>query len=146
MTRALHSGLGANTASSTRQRRINALPQPYDLFSLESALLHSLEAMMVPRLENLSQSIRDLAVNDGRFDHWTTNYRLPTVLKRVGVSKSTWYAWSNPKSASYDPTIPQGIKLGDHPRSPVVWRKREIEAWIDARAAATRARVNGGVA
>ena len=135
------------TAGFTNARvQDHSLPPLHDQLDLEKAIRFIVETVLFPRLDNLSQSIRDLAANDHRFVDKTAVYRLPVLLKRLGISKSTWYAWKNEKSASYDPTLPQAIKLGEHPRSPVVWRQHEIEAWIEARAIASRVCVNGGAA
>lgn len=137
----------AGISLARRQNRLmRGLPATSDQFDLERTIRLVVETVMAPRLDSIFQSIRDLAANEPRFDDGSTVYRLPSVLERVGVAKSTWYAWSNPKSASYDHTIPKGIKLGQHQRSPVVWRKREIEAWIEARASASSGPSKGAAA
>lgn len=105
---------------------------------LEKFVCLIVEAVVAPRLNAIAQAIRELAANDPQFDDPAAVYRLPAVLNRVGISKSTWYSWTNPKSAYYDPTVPKGIKLGTSPRSPVAWRRRDIEAWIEARSIASR--------
>lgn len=109
---------------------------------LESALRFIMETMMLPRLDAIAQAIGSLAPANEDDPGGTLLYRLPDILKLIGISKSTWYAWSNPKSPSYDPLLPQAIKLGDHPRSPAAWRARDVEIWIEARARASRLRAN----
>lgn len=53
--------------------------------------------------------------------------RLPEVLSRTGLSRSTLYA---------DATFPRSIKIG--PRA-VAWDEREIDDWIEARIEAREA-------
>ena len=55
--------------------------------------------------------------------------RLPQVLARVAVSRSTWYNLIREGKA------PAPINLGG---SAVAWIEAEITAWIDSRIAATR--------
>ncbi len=33
--------------------------------------------------------------------------RLPTVIERIGIGRSTIYDWINPTSPRYDPTFPK---------------------------------------
>ena len=47
--------------------------------------------------------------------------RLPEVLNRTGLSRSTLYA---------DSTVPRSVKIG--PRA-VAWDEDEINAWIEAK-------------
>lgn len=49
--------------------------------------------------------------------------RLPDVLSRTGLSRSTLYA---------DPTFPKSVKVGQRA---VAWAESEIDAWIEARMA-----------
>lgn len=56
--------------------------------------------------------------------------RLGDVLKRIPVSRSTWYLWGNPKSPYYDPTLPKPVRLSKAPNGPVAWLESEIEEWI----------------
>lgn len=56
--------------------------------------------------------------------------RLPKVLKRLGISRSTLYARLNPNSRYFDSTFPKPIKLfPDLKRSSVVWILHEIIEW-----------------
>lgn len=66
--------------------------------------------------------------------------RLPEVLAIAGVSKSTWYARLNPRSPSYDPRAPQPFKLGTSERSPSVWWRSAVMAYVQACADAQIAR------
>jgi predicted DNA-binding transcriptional regulator AlpA len=58
--------------------------------------------------------------------------RLPEVLAIVGVSKSTWYARLNVNSPSYDPRAPKPFKLGTSERSPSVWWRSAVMAYVSA--------------
>ena len=66
--------------------------------------------------------------------------RLPEVLAIAGVSKSTWYARLNPRSPSYDHRAPQPFKLGTSERSPSVWWRSAVMAYVQACADAQIAR------
>lgn len=55
--------------------------------------------------------------------------RLPAVLERTGLGRSTLYAWIAADQ------FPRGVKLGA--RS-IGWDAEEIDAWIQQRKAATR--------
>jgi prophage regulatory protein len=50
--------------------------------------------------------------------------RLPAVLERVNISKTSMYSWM--KSGDF----PQPVRLG--PRS-VAWRRSDVDAWIESR-------------
>lgn len=58
--------------------------------------------------------------------------RLPEVLSIAGLSKSTWYARLNPRSPSYDPRAPKPFKLGTSERSPSVWWRSAVMAYVTA--------------
>ncbi|HGN2346249.1 TPA: helix-turn-helix transcriptional regulator [Proteus mirabilis] len=49
--------------------------------------------------------------------------RLPTVIERIGIGRSTIYDWINPTSPRYDPTFPKQKKLG---KQSVGWIESEI--------------------
>ncbi len=49
--------------------------------------------------------------------------RLPTVIERIGIGRSTIYDWINPTSPRYDPTFPKQKKLG---KQSVGWSESEI--------------------
>ena len=66
--------------------------------------------------------------------------RLPEVLRTLGIGKSSWYQRLNPRSPSYDPLAPQPFKLGNSERSPSLWWRSEIIAYLEIRAAASRTR------
>jgi prophage regulatory protein len=56
--------------------------------------------------------------------------RLPEVLKRLGISRSTLYARLNPSSKYFDSTFPKQLKLFPSlERSSVVWISHEIIDW-----------------
>lgn len=50
--------------------------------------------------------------------------RLPEVLRRCGISRSTAYAWMT------EGAFPQPIKLGARM---VGWRESDIAAWLEGR-------------
>ena len=50
--------------------------------------------------------------------------RLPQVLERTGMSRSTIYSWMDRQE------FPAPVKLG--PRA-IAWRDADIEAWLEAR-------------
>jgi prophage regulatory protein len=56
--------------------------------------------------------------------------RLPTVLARIGISRSTLWAWTR------EGKFPPPVKIG--PRA-VGWRSTEVDAWIAERVAESRA-------
>ncbi len=53
--------------------------------------------------------------------------RLPTVIERIGIGRSTIYDWINPTSPRYDPTFPKQKKLG---KQSVGWIESEINDWL----------------
>ena len=53
--------------------------------------------------------------------------RLPNVLERTGLSRSTLYA---------DATFPKAVKVGQRA---VAWPENEVDAWIEARIEAREA-------
>ncbi|EEM8097722.1 hypothetical protein CMV52_05185 [Klebsiella pneumoniae] len=59
-----------------------------------------------------------------------TIIRLPGVLKRIGIGRSTVYDWMNPKSPRYDPTFPRPIQLG---QKAVGWRESDLNHWLSSR-------------
>lgn len=56
----------------------------------------------------------------------TTIIRLPEVIAKTGLSRSTIYFQISKGD------FPKGVPIGDHARG---WLNHEIEAWIEARAA-----------
>lgn len=64
-----------------------------------------------------------------------TLVRLPEVLKRTGLSRSTIYDKMNAKSPRYDPKFPKQRNLGT---SSVGWVESEIDAWLESREVASR--------
>jgi prophage regulatory protein len=55
--------------------------------------------------------------------------RLPEVLSRTGLSRSTILAKGNSTHRGFDPHFPQKIKLG---MRAVGWLADEVNCWIDA--------------
>ena len=56
----------------------------------------------------------------------TTIIRLPEVIAKTGLSRSTIYFQISKGN------FPKGVPIGDHARG---WLNHEIDAWIEARAA-----------
>lgn len=56
--------------------------------------------------------------------------RLPTVLDRVGTSKTTVYAMVKAG------TFPAPVKIGQRA---VAWRRSDVDAWIDSRVSSNAA-------
>ncbi|MGU5731609.1 AlpA family phage regulatory protein [Aeromonas jandaei] len=53
--------------------------------------------------------------------------RMPAVEQKIGMSRSTFYDWLNPKSPRYDPTFPRPKHLGKHS---VGWSESELDEWL----------------
>lgn len=77
------------------------------------------------RLESILRSLQGAPLQDQAI-------RLPEVLSIAGISKSTWYARLNPRLPSYDPRVPKPFKLGTSDRSPSVWWRSEVMAYVHA--------------
>jgi predicted DNA-binding transcriptional regulator AlpA len=64
--------------------------------------------------------------------------RAKAAIGMTGDGKSHFWARQNPKDPAWDPTFPASFKLDDSPRSATVWFEDEIQAWLEARASASR--------
>lgn len=53
--------------------------------------------------------------------------RMPALINKVGIARSTIYDWINPKSTRYDKTFPKQRHLGNQS---VGWLESEIDQWI----------------
>ncbi len=53
--------------------------------------------------------------------------RIPALVKKLGIGRSTVYDWISPKSDHYDPTFPLRIKIGV---KAVGWLESEVDEWI----------------
>ncbi|MCB1616209.1 MAG: AlpA family phage regulatory protein [Pseudomonadales bacterium] len=58
--------------------------------------------------------------------------RLPRLLEILGISRSSYYDWSNPKSPRYDATLPKKYSLGV---KSVGWRLDEALSWVENKSA-----------
>ncbi|MGJ3353135.1 AlpA family phage regulatory protein [Providencia sp. Je.9.19] len=56
--------------------------------------------------------------------------RIPAVMAKLGIARSTIYDWLNPKSKRYDPTFPKQLKLG---KQSVGWMESELDQWLKSR-------------
>lgn len=56
--------------------------------------------------------------------------RMPAVMAKTGIARSTIYDWLNPKSGRYDATFPKQRRLG---QQSVGWLEAEIDQWLLAR-------------
>lgn len=53
--------------------------------------------------------------------------RIPDVVNKIGIAKSTIYDWLNAKSPRHDPDFPKPYPLG---RQSVGWLESELDEWI----------------
>lgn len=53
--------------------------------------------------------------------------RIPALMSKLGIARSTIYDWLNPKSPRYDNTFPKQRRLG---RQSVGWLESEIDYWL----------------
>jgi prophage regulatory protein len=53
--------------------------------------------------------------------------RLPGVMQKTGIARSTIYDWVNPKSPRYDATFPKQRRLG---QQSVGWLESELDDWL----------------
>lgn len=56
--------------------------------------------------------------------------RLPELIEKIGISRSTIYNKMNEKSDYFDPTFPKTKRVG---ANTVVWLESEVESWMLAR-------------
>jgi prophage regulatory protein len=59
--------------------------------------------------------------------------RLPGVVSKLGIARSTIYDWLNTKSPRHDPAFPKPYPLG---KQSVGWLESELDEWILQRRAA----------
>lgn len=59
--------------------------------------------------------------------------RIPDVVNKIGIAKSTIYDWLNAKSPRHDPAFPKPYPLG---RQSVGWLESELDEWIMQRRSA----------
>lgn len=57
--------------------------------------------------------------------------RLPELLERTGLSKSSIYDKLNLRSPRHDPHFPRPRKLGVTKSSAVGWSEEAVDAWIN---------------
>lgn len=65
----------------------------------------------------------------------TSVLRLPSLSKKLGLSRSTIYDKLNPRSPRHDPSFPQPIHLGNRA---VGWLEHEIDGWVTSQTTLTR--------
>ncbi|OHT22349.1 hypothetical protein A3Q29_11050 [Providencia stuartii] len=53
--------------------------------------------------------------------------RIPAVMAKIGIARSTIYDWLNPNSKRYDSTFPKPRRLG---KQSVGWIEIEIDEWL----------------
>lgn len=56
--------------------------------------------------------------------------RLPELLERTGLSRSSIYDKLNMRSPRHDPNFPRPRKLGVTQSSAVGWSEEAVESWI----------------
>lgn len=64
-----------------------------------------------------------------------TLIKLRDVQRVTALSRSSIYCKMNPKDARYDPTFPRPVRIASNA---IAWIEEEVQAWIDARIAASR--------
>lgn len=62
--------------------------------------------------------------------------RLPDVIARTSLSRSSIYARLDRRSRSFDASFPRPVKLSAATRGSVAWVLQEIEGWIAGRLSA----------
>lgn len=63
--------------------------------------------------------------------HSQTILRMPQVVARLGLSRSSIYAFMDPKSRSYIPTFPRPVRISTHA---IGWVEGEIAQYVEERA------------
>ncbi|WP_434524195.1 helix-turn-helix transcriptional regulator [Photorhabdus asymbiotica] len=53
--------------------------------------------------------------------------RLPAVVSKLGIARSTIYDWLNAKSPRHDPAFPKPYPLG---KQSVGWLESELDEWV----------------
>ncbi|HHH1656698.1 TPA: helix-turn-helix transcriptional regulator [Yersinia enterocolitica] len=53
--------------------------------------------------------------------------RIPDVVNKIGIAKSTIYDWLNAKSPRHNPDFPKPYPLG---RQSAGWLESELDEWI----------------
>lgn len=53
--------------------------------------------------------------------------RLPDVVSKLGIARSTIYDWLNDKSPRHDPAFPKPYPLG---KQSVGWLESELDDWV----------------
>ncbi|EKK5498986.1 AlpA family phage regulatory protein [Enterobacter hormaechei] len=53
--------------------------------------------------------------------------RLPAVVSKLGIARSTIYDWLNAKSPRHDPAFPKPYPLG---KQSVGWLESELDDWV----------------
>ncbi|WP_250478876.1 MULTISPECIES: AlpA family phage regulatory protein [unclassified Caballeronia] len=66
--------------------------------------------------------------------------RLKGLKLKTGISGSSIYNKINPRNKYYDPSFPKPIRLG---AGTVGWLEAEVDAWLEAQAQISRAKVSG---
>lgn len=66
------------------------------------------------------------ACGEVRYQHKSV-LRLPEVIRRTGLSRSTIYNKLDKNSPNYDPSFPRQAKLGGRA---VAWDEEELDFWI----------------
>ena len=115
-----HNASSAHPSHTTHRR---ASTNSAGAASSLSATPHEIDSSTLERLEAILHSLQRAPVQDQAI-------RLPEVLSIVGISKSTWYARLNPRLPSHDPRVPKPFKLGTSGRSPSVWWRSEVMAYV----------------
>jgi prophage regulatory protein len=60
-----------------------------------------------------------------------TVLRANRAAEKLGIARSTFYAWQDPNSPHHKPSLPRPLQLGTRA---VGWLESELDAWLAARA------------
>lgn len=91
------------------------------------------------RSADLAQEIRRRCVDE-------PTLRFPELLRTAKVGRSKAFELMNSTHRNFDPDFPIGFSLFDSPRSPKVWYRHEVMAWVDERASKKSKFQKGNVA
>ena len=80
----------------------------------------------INRLKSFNTESPLSACGEVRYRHKSV-LRLPEVISRTGLSRSTVYNKLDKKSPNYDPSFPRQAKLGERA---VGWDEEELDLWI----------------
>ena len=82
--------------------------------------------MMNADITTLENKSKALSINKIKTSSAPTRIlRLPDVINKIGMARSTIYDWMDPKSPRYDPSFSKQVKLG---LKSVGWLEADLDA------------------